>query len=322
MDLGSAGHAGLHAAVRRFASYDKPMITPKQWGYIKDAMYGGINTWVDEWKTEHGRTGQEGQDATAVQLDEITQTASEITWKAIQDMELPRWETLRYRGEPILEMKFTCDFLPEIPFYGTIDWAVKDREHGGNVVLDYKFREKMTSPEHEEVDLQMPVYQYLLDRNGIGTVGSVKYQIRAAAPRPPIMNKNKQMSRQAILTTWPIYKATLLANGLDPKDYREMEQKLDAKDFFRADRTYRNQFAVANVWHEIILPLGQLFAKSKTQVRHMHYLNCNGCWAREFCLAELRGEDTGFLLETNFVDLTNPKAKLVMRPEDFTLVED
>lgn len=316
MDLGSAVHAGIAGAVRRFASYEKPQLTQKQWGYIQSALLVGINTWANDWKTQRGEIDAEAQ----AQLDEITYTAHGIAWKAVQDMDLPRWQTLRFKGEPMVEIKLTCDFLPGVPFYGTPDWVVKDRQHGGNVVVDYKIREALQPPEHEEVDLQLPAYQMLLLKNGIPTVGAIKYQIRAQVPRQPEMTKKKQMSRQRIATTWPIYKAALLAHGLDPKDYREMEQKLDV-EFFRVDRLYRNDFVISSIWDDIILPLGQLFVKSKTQVRHMHFMNCNGCWAREFCLAELRGEDTDFLLETAYVNTDSPRAKIAMRPEDFNFTE-
>ena len=96
------------------------------------------------------------------QLDETTAEGFNIAWKAIQDLDLQRFETVRLKGEPLIEQKIWCDFLPKLPFYGTPDWVVKDRQSGGIFPIDYKVRESLQPVTHEEVDLQLPAYQYLL----------------------------------------------------------------------------------------------------------------------------------------------------------------
>ena len=100
----------------------------------------------------------------------------------------------------------------------------------------------LQSVEHEEVDLQLPAYQYMLDRLGIPTTGSMKIQIRAELPKEPQTTQKGGMSRQRIATTWEVYSKALVQHGFNPKDYElEMKQKLDC-EFFRLDQLYRNQF--------------------------------------------------------------------------------
>jgi hypothetical protein len=319
LDLGSAVHAGLKGATRRFAEWSKTerrTMTPTKEGKLVSAAVRATRDWYTEWFVEKGIDEATLTSADyRAHIEEIRTLGAQICQRTIPELELPRWEILRLKGQPLVEQKIKIPFFGTF-FYGTPDFAAKDREKSGNFALDYKCRQYLQPVEHEEVDLQLPTYQHLLAENGIPTVGTIKFQIRAGLPQEPSLNKNGSMSRSRITTTWPVYKAALLRNKLNPADYAEMEQKLDV-NFFRVDRLYRRPAEIQMIWEKIIVPMGQLWAKSRTQVRHMHYLNCTGCWAREFCLAELRGEDPSFLLQTSYIDLNAPQARMILRPEDF-----
>ena len=321
-DLGSAVHAGIAGAIRfhSLATSDMGRNISKL-GHLQFIAFG-IRDWKKEWIKEH-LGDHDLSDELNAQLDEITVTANEIAVRAIEDLDLERWEVVYYKKEPLVERKISIPFLDGIPFYGTPDVVWKDRDKGGNWVVDYKVRKVMQPVEQEEVDLQLPAYQYMLMKLGIPTAGSIKVQVRSRLPEIPSLNKNGTMSRQRILTTWEIYASELLKHNLKLADYQqEMQQKLDA-EFFRLDRLYRNQFEITSFWDNIIVPLGRQLVESKEFIRHMHAsAHCRGCWARELCLAELRGEDNGFLLETQYYDANSPKPKLAMRPEDFTFEED
>lgn len=321
MDLGSAVHAGVAGAIHTFALIENPAKATKvERAGVLQALVVGVREWRNQWMAEHCADGRLA-DETETQLSEIQVKAVQIAERALEEIDLPRYEVVWYKGEPLVERKITIPFLPSIPFYGTPDVVWKDRQSPKNSIMpwDFKVREKMQAVEHEEVDLQLPAYQYMLGKLDIPTIGAGKFQIRAELPRIPERNKNGAMSRQRIATTWDMYKAELIRYGLKPADYEEeMKQKLDV-EFFRLDQLYRNQFEIQSFWDNIITPLGKQLVEAKEFIRHMHFINCTGCWARELCLSELRGEDTGFLLETNYIDLRDPKAKLVLRPEDVTI---
>lgn len=314
MDLGSAVHAAIAAVFRCHAEFSKPALTAAKLKKLRAALQEGLKTYRKEWVEEHGV--ESNGDVTA-QLDEIQAKAAVLAWRAIEKLDLARWEVIWLDDVPLIEQKLSMPFLDGVPFYGTKDLVAKDRKEGGIWVLDWKVREALQPVENEEVDLQIPAYQNLLQHHGIVTTGGIKLQIRAEEPKIPSRNKDGSMSRQRIATTWEVYEAELIKHGLDPKDYAEMRQKLDV-EFFRLDKIYRNQASLVLIWEKVILPMARLFVKSKSQVRNMNSWNCRGCWAREFCLAELLGEDTDFLLETNFIDLDDPRARMILRPEDFS----
>ncbi len=322
LDLGSAVHAGLAGATKRFSEFRRPQITPKNLKLLENAAQRATRDWYIAWFKEKGISEDALSSADYRQhIEEIRTFAAQICGRTLPDLELDRWEILRLNGQPLVEQKISVPFFGTI-FYGTPDFAGRERvKNGGNFGLDYKCREVLQPVEHEEVDLQLSTYQHLLGQNGIPTVGTIKFQIRAALPKEPEMTQKGGMSRQRIATTWPIYRAALLRNGLNPENYAEMEQKLDVP-FFRVNRLYRRPAEIQMIWDKIIVPMGKLWAKSRVHVRHMHYLNCGGCWAREFCLAELRGEDPSFLLQTSYIDLNKPQERMILRPEDFNFTEE
>ncbi len=321
MDRGSLTHAGIAGGIRAYAETKPGPITKT----IAKKITMGIASGVDEYVTE--LCDSRGNDFDPVEgdlLEELIETSRQLAARSLNELDLQRWEILRLKGDPLVEQKLSCGFLPSIPFYGTADMVAKDRGDSKNSVwvADWKVRESLQPVEHEEVDLQLPCYQHILAEHGILTTGSIKFQIRAELPREPeLLKSGKALSRARIATTWDLYKATLEKYGFDVAEYEEeMKPKLDVP-FFRVDRLYRNQFYLNNVWTKVIMPLGKLWAKSKTHVRHMHFMNCNGCWARDFCMAELHDEDTSFLLQTTYVDGNDPRATLVMRAEDFDFEE-
>lgn len=321
MDLGSAVHAALGGAIKQYALAQEfgPRLSERSWGLIDKAALKGITEFRDEWLKEHSINISDVSEETLRQLKDICDKAWDIFDLHINELDLERYEVLWLQGRPLVEQKIVIPFVDGVLYYGTPDVVWKDRDKGGNWVADYKVREKMQAVEHEEVDLQLPAYQYMLDRLGIPTTGSMKIQIRAELPKKPEITKKGQMSRMRIMTTWDVYKKALIENGMNPLHYEEeMKQKLDC-EFFRLDQLYRNQFEIASFWTNIIEPLGRTLIEAKNHIRHMHFMNCAGCWARDFCLAELRGEDPGFLLETQYIDATAPQPKLVLRAEDVVL---
>lgn len=322
LDIGSAVHKGIAGAIRQHADQKDPALTAGRLLKIRAACSTAIDTYREEWVKEHGgRTDAEIEE----QLAQIIAQAQEVAWNTVEQIDLAQWETLRLQdGTPLVEHKLTMPFLPGLPWYGTADWAAKDRTRvGGRWAIDFKVREKFQSVEHEETDLQLPSYQILLRSNGIPTTGTIKWQIRRELPKTPKRNKDGSVSRAMCATTWDIYRDFVVACGLDPKDYEEeMKAKLSNVKFVSIERLYRNDFYLNNVWEQVIVPNAKLFAKSKSFPRHMSYMSCSGCGAKDFCVAELRGEETTFLLETQYVDLHNPVAKVIMRPEDFDFEDD
>jgi hypothetical protein len=330
MDLGSAVHEGIAGGIRRWVTFPAGKITSKRMRFIFGTAAYAVLSWAQEWAKHRGQLSDETQQ----QLSDTVAKANIIAARALEEMNLPRWRIVRLRdGSPLVEQKITWPLpFTDVPFYGTADFVADDLDEGGRWVWDYKVRERFTSSEDEQFDCQLPTYQYgLLKQNPpIHTVGSIKFQIRAELPSQPKLNKDGTMSRQRIATTWDVYEKALLdaikAGGkyenLHPKYYREeMQQKLDVK-FFSAERIHRSTFLINQMWNEITVPMAKRFLARKSFHRFMHTWGCNGCWARDFCMGELRGEDTRFLLSTSFVDTNNPAERMILSADDIEFVEN
>lgn len=320
MDRGSATHAGIAGGIRAYAELKPGPLTKTRGRKIAEGLLNGVAAFAKEHREIRGNNLTPEETA---ELDQLCQVSQELAARALNELDLQRWEIIRIKGKPVVELKLSMPFLPGIDFYGTADVAWKDRADRSMSawVADWKVRDALQPIEHEEVDLQLPAYQKLLAHHGILTVGSIKFQIRGELPRQPERNKDGKMSRARIATTWDVYKQALIQAGLNPAHYiEEMKPKLDVP-FFKLDRLFRNQFYINNVWDQIILPMGKQWAKSKVQFRNMHFMNCSGCWAREFCQAELRGEDVSFLLDTTYMNANDPRARMVLKADDFDFEE-
>lgn len=319
MDTGSAVHAGVAAAIRTHGAVKKvTKAHQRRVGAAADeAVLATMETFYEKMGGWDNMTVEEQDKA-----QQVFETAIAVTRRTIVYLDLPRWRTIWLADEPLIEKKLTCieqGFL----FYGTPDWVAEDLEEGGVFVLDYKVRKTFTPEIAEEINVQFPAYQYLLLANGVRTVGSVMFQTKAQAPSVPKLNKNGSMSRAKIATDWETYSAELIKNELDPEEYIvDMKPKLDT-EFYRSTPVHRNDLIVGRIWENLVVPVArEMVAGPKSVHRSMHFMNCNGCWARDFCTAELFDEDTGFLLDTQYYDVTKPTPRVVMRPEDFDFTED
>ena len=226
-----------------------------------------------------------------------------------------RWETLEDpSGQPLIEYNITVppesvgvdERFEEVG--GTIDWVSRDED--GNVWLwDFKTGVQIQDAEDKyATQLQAGFYIALLWLVlKLELRGSINYQIRAAVPKQPKLNKPRKagdkapMSKADCLTTWEVYREALVANDLNPADYQDMRAKLAAKTWQRIDRYYRTKQEVQTVWTNVV-ETSQMMADTEGQYpRNLNPFTCGFCKMREYCLADLRGHDTKFLRKTSYM---------------------
>lgn len=260
-------------------------------------------------------------------FDNLVEQSIGIVCKQLSLIDFQRYETVLKGGKPVVETAVTMPMEdPESIFaayHATVDWVLIDRELGAVFNADYKVRKAYT-PEHaEEVNLQQTMYQRLLAYNGIPTDGTIMFQVKAQPPREPeLLASGKGLSRAAIVTDWETYEATLRKHGFDPADYEDMKPKLDAVEWNRIEYTYRSAEESRSIWERVVVPAAREIWQSKNlDQRAWNFMACNGCWARTFCLSEVRSEDLSFLLETQYVDMENPRNRVVLSPDDFVFVD-
>lgn len=204
----------------------------------------------------------------------------------------------------LVEYNFNYHISDSIIFVGKVDAVVRHKRTNTNWILDHKVRGTFQSEENEEFNLQNAVYQAVLMKEGIETVGSIGHQIFNDLPKIPKLNKDGTMSKAACKTDWETYKKSLLECSLDPLDYLEMKSKLDEVSFFNFLLAYRGKDELNNIWEEIVLPTIDEIAHGTDFTRSLSVWNCQSCQFKDLCLEQLRGQDTSYLLEHNFVTNT------------------
>lgn len=219
------------------------------------------------------------------------------------DFNKSEWEVVKFKGkDPIVESEFQVPIQGWSGFRCFVDCVLLHKDSNQMWLVDWKIRKTFTNTDLEEFNLQNAAYQYILLRHGIQTVGSITYQILQKLPSVPSLNKNGSMSRALIASDWDTYKQALIDNNLNPDDYaEEMIPKLTA-EFSRIGRAYRNEAEIKATWKQIIQPAAWDMARTKQQItRNMSIMNCGNCWARDFCLEELRDpERARLLIGTNY----------------------
>lgn len=207
--------------------------------------------------------------------------------------------------EPIaVETEYSRPALPGIRFGGVIDLLARDRQTGGVWLVDVKTRTAFGDPEQEEFDMQLASYEAVLHANDIHPLGSQILQVRRTPPRKPSRNLDGSMSRVKLATDWRTYKAALIEAGLNPDRYQDMQAKLSDYELYRHTRVYRSPEEAEAVFQRVVMPVIRQLPFARTTAAEPWRnprRECTRCAAYPLCSEELRGRDTTFIAETQYV---------------------
>ena len=243
------------------------------------------------------------------------QSIFERGWLALEP---DAWEVITTAdGTPLIEFAMRQHFAKPIGglvqdggppiegVQGTLDFALKNRATGHRWLFDLKVPKVLASEDFYATQTQAPVYQHLLRTlHGVELDGSAIYQVRAAVPSTPELNKTlakgeqrPRMSRSGLSTDWATYRRALLANGLQPAEYADVEAKL--KSFERVDYFMSTPQYVQRVWDDFSCHVADM-ASALSFPRSLNPHNCRGCHHRAYCTADLEGMDTQVLERTTY----------------------
>lgn len=311
MDMGSAVHMGIKYAVHHYASAPPKRTTTARWPSQFASVQKGVAAWAKETRE---RLSEYLTDQHEEEIKVISNDAVGIALKALESINLPDWEVALWQGKPVCEMEFITPLAPWKGYRTIPDLVARERCDGKKApywLIDWKTRGSFESDEAEEINLQFATMQYVMFREtNIRIEGSLLWQVKAQVPRRPEQNKDGKMSRAAIVTDWPTYSAALVDAGLNPIDYVDMKEKIGLVEWFRTIKQHRSMGECISTWEQIVEPTARRMATDPDVTRRFTHqpFACSGCWARAFCLTELRGEDTEFLLETDYMDTRRPRA--------------
>lgn len=281
---GTLVHFGLNWCLR-FQHYGKP------WHAAREASELAIRMMWERWANkEKVKNFLMFDDTLRQDAENLRDEAICIADRVIQRYQLDQggWKTFTLPdGTPCIEKDFEFDGFTCRP-----DWVAYDPD-GKLWLLDFKLHNQLQPVEYEEWNLQAGCYQHVLKQHGIQVLGSCAFQIRAAVPKIPALNKtvgkdgSRTMSRSSIATDWNTYKSELIRQGLDPDDYMDMRNKL--QDFERLSFHRRTDTEAENIYREV----NTLLSFQKLEIvpifRSLKPINCNRCDYKDFCLEELRG---------------------------------
>jgi len=283
ISLGIAVHRGLAA------------------GLLGESVANAIAEWQDELLEQPLFPDEE------MQVEEMGPEAHAITGRTLDSLELgEKWDTVSVDGVPLVETKLECDLPKESGdwshFEGHIDWVALELETGRKWLVDHKVRKSFQGDYAEEFNQQMALYKHLMtvELDIKDVYGSITHQIKSTTPQEPSINKNGSVGRQLITTDWPTYLAVIERQGQDPADYEDMRAKLQDVEWSRMSTNYWPDMMVRAVWNNMVSN-AKAIQEAKSYPRTIGLFTCNGCRLREFCMADLRGEDTDFLLQTTFM---------------------
>jgi hypothetical protein len=285
-----------------------PTGTAMEWG--EAAISNAQLTWLAEPAIAPHVTEELRQGA----MDQVheAQVIFRRVW-AFLGVESGKWKTVLLKdGTPLIEYKMRiphCLGEHWAGFQGTLDWVTIDTATGHIWLFDLKTLKALQSDDYHFMQIQAPVYQFLLKNlHGLELVGTGTVQARAAVPQIPHLNKTKTagqdrpgMSRSKLATDPETYTAALKAEGLDPNDYADYIA--DLKPFDRISYAYRGPEQVAQIWKELNTHADMMAAAetSRTFPRAAHPYGCRGCTHRTFCESDLLGEDTEWLAQTEYM---------------------
>lgn len=312
MRKGTLVHAGLEIALwyaHTICTVPGRLIqgTAIAWG--EAAIRGAQAVWLDS-DVLKGHVTDEMRQGAAEQCEQACSIFRRV-W-AFLDVGR-KWETVCLAdGTPLIEYKMRAPRL--IPggwagAQGTLDWVARDLRTGHVWLFDLKTLKALQSDDYHAIQLQAPLYQYLLMRDaGLKIAGTATLQVRSAVPAVPKMNKTKAkgedrpgMSRAKCATTPEIYRQALLDNDLDPENYRDVLAEL--RPFDRISYYFRSWEHVTKAVGDL-QNMGHVIALAGAHgiwPRNANPFSCRGCTHREYCEADLNGEDTEELANTLYM---------------------
>lgn len=297
LTMGKLCHVGMHAAMERLWMAQRENLLDPEYPVGIDVLAREGEAAIRE---EHARY-MEGIDYLQEELPEFERLladALDVFGQALGEFDPLRWEVLTvYDGEgelPALELHFKVPCAGSKGLHGYVDAILRDRETGHAWCVDYKFRSQLEDPEEEQFSLQNAVYMRACERMGVDVVGTLTWQHLNRPAAWPALTKGG-VSRARIRTTWARYREFVKAQGLDPADYAEMEEKLADVEWFREVYEHRSPETVRRVWDEVVVPAAWGIRRSAKggNRRALFPWNCRGCQFRDLCQAELRGYDAG-----------------------------
>ena len=219
---------------------------------------------------------QEFKDALLAQVADISALAqSAAAWLPISD-----WEPIQRNGAPMVEARLELPLpAPWAGLVGYADMVARHKPSGRIMVVDYKFRGKFEAEDSDRYNRQFALYQHALNLAGIECHGSLLFEIKTPAPKR-------------------VPKTT-------HDDFGSIDApRTQAEGRFRTTPTFRSAKYVAALYADTVKEATAAAACTLANAyRNLNAFNCKDCAYLRICQAELTGEDTEDVIQSDFSSL-------------------
>ena len=217
------------------------------------------------------------------ELIEMYDNACQVLSKILIYLDIrSKYQIVSYKGKPLLEYELEERIGDDYPVYlrGILDAVLQDRRTGEVSVYDWKIRRSFPNQDSEDMNPQLAIYQYMLQKHTNGAICShigVIMNVKSAPPKSPKFNQNGQLN----------------------KNYAKFE-------WVRAIQVYRNAQVQAKFWETtqewadtLALAYIALDIQDDTGYNAHRALGwqCGHCDFRALCHAYLYGQDENFIMD-------------------------
>jgi hypothetical protein len=209
-----------------------------------------------------------------------------------------------------VEKEFRTEIFPGIWLVGKIDGLAKDGRRM-RWLVEHKSCKKMPGEEVRIYDTQVLLYAGVLPSMGEDPVNGVIWDyLRTKLPtKPELLVRGGLSVAKSIDTTREVYLREINKHGLDPDGYRDILEHLDTKrdQFFRQVKLPMSKTMGDSILEELITTSHMLiWVESEYKAGRNHCTrnltrDCSWCDYNTLCHAELRGEDTEYLLKHDYI---------------------
>lgn len=208
-----------------------------------------------------------------------------------------------------VEKPFLIEISPGIFLDGKIDGKARDDKERYWLV-EHKSCKSMPGEEVRMFDTQVLTYAQILPLLGDKVNGVMWDYLRTKLPaKPELLAKGGLSKRKNIDTTAEVYRREIHRHGLDEEGYEDILSDLEGK----RDAFYRQVFLPLNntmgerILSDMIITSRQMMELEK---RHLEdgedcftrnlTRDCSWCEYNTLCYAELRGDDTSYLMKHDY----------------------
>ncbi|XAO54154.1 Cas4 family exonuclease [Yersinia phage vB_YenM_P744] len=210
-----------------------------------------------------------------------------------------------------VEKEFEIKLESGLVFIGKIDGRCGEKSSSREWLIEHKTCKRMPDESIRMYDIQTPLYTSTLPEIGEKPVTGVIWDyVRTKMPAIPEVLKSGELSARKNIDTLPeIFMREISRHGLNPKAYSDTIKSLNDESFYRRIPYQVSKHQSKRLREELIITshyLQELETK-KDYCRNLTR-DCSWCDYKDLCYAELRGDDTSYLMKHNF-EVRDEKAK-------------